>query len=51
MKMIQKRGPQSPEETDLWACVSRLKDKSGRMGAMCTTSDVLGCFECLLKQT
>ena len=38
MKMIQKRGPQPPEETDLWACVSRLKDQSGGVGAMCRNS-------------
>ena len=45
MKMIQKRGPQPPEETDLWACVSRLKDKSGGTGVMSRNSDVLGCRE------
>ena len=49
MKMIQKRGPQPPEETDLWACVSRLKDKSGGMGAMCRTGDVLGFLEWSVK--
>ena len=44
MKMIQKRGPQPPEETDLWACVSRLKDKSGGMGEWSVAADLTGCL-------